>query len=60
MMKRSLSTLLFTFLTSCLSLHAYDCCGDAVKEILLSKRQHDVSLKQAHIGSLEIDTLLLD
>ncbi|MDP4644839.1 MAG: alkaline phosphatase D family protein, partial [Opitutales bacterium] len=51
---------LIALLTSCLSLHAYDCCGDAVKEILLSKRQHDVSLKQAHIGSLEIDTLLLD
>lgn len=60
MITRRLYTALFSLFTSCLCLNAYDCCGDAVKDILLSKRQHDVSLKQAHIGSLEIDTLLLD
>lgn len=60
MMTRYLCTVLLPLFTSCLCLNAYDCCGDAVKDILLSKRQHDVSLKQAHIGSLEIDTLLLD
>lgn len=55
-----LTMIVGSLLLSSLSLQAKDCCGDAVKEILLRNCEHRVSLKQAHIGSLEIDTLLLD
>ncbi|WP_244651397.1 MULTISPECIES: alkaline phosphatase [unclassified Lentimonas] len=59
-LKRPLCTFLLPILVCSLSLNAYDCCGDAVKEILLRQCEHKVTLKQAHMGSLEIDTLLLD